>query len=118
MVPPTTAAEAIALEMRDTGSPHWVYLPPQIFTACMYVGGALCLWVLRGWKIGQLEEVERRLQAEGRRKESVLQAMEKSKREEAGGGGEIERVATQEEVRKVGWQSRDLLRRMLKIQKV
>lgn len=118
MVPPTTVAEAIALELRDQGKPHWVYLPPQVFTACMYVGGALCMWVLRGWKIGQLEEVERRLQAKGRRKESVLQAMAKSQRDEAGGGGEIERVATQEEVRKVGWHWRDLGRRMMKRQKV
>ena len=119
MVPPTTVAEAIALELRDQGKKHWVYLPPQIFTACMYVGGALCLWVLRGWKIGQLEEVERRLEREGKRKESVLAALQKrASGGEAGAGGEIERVATQEDVRKVGWGWRDLGRRMVKWQKV
>jgi MFS family permease len=119
MVPPTTTAEAIALELRDQGKRHWVYLPSQIFTACMYFGGALCLWVLRGWKIGQIEEVERRLTQEGQRKESVLNALEKRRSAtEAGGGGEIERVATQEDVRKAGWQLKDLGRRMLKWQNV
>ena len=119
MVPPTTVAEAIALELRDQGKEHWVYLPPQTFTACMYVGGALCLWVLRGWKIGQLEEVERRLEREGKRKESVLATLQnRASGDEAGAGGEIERVATQEDVRKVGWEWRDLGRRMVKWQKV
>jgi MFS family permease len=119
MVPPTTVAEAIALEMRDQGKQRWVYLPPQIFTACMYVGGALCLWVLRGWKIGQLEEAERRLEREGRRKEGLQNGLEKTRSgDKTGAGGEIERVATQEEVRKVGWEWRDLGRRMMKWQNV
>jgi MFS family permease len=120
MVPPTTVAEAIALELRHQNQEQWVYLPPQIFTACMYVGGALCLWVVRGWKIGQLEEVERRLKEDERRSRgSVLNALEKRTGQgEAGAGGEIERVATQDEVRKVGWQGKDLVRRMMKWQKV
>ena len=119
MVPPTTTAEVIALELRDQSKQHWIYLPPQIYTACMYVGGALCLWVLRGWKIGQLEEVERRLRAEGRRQESVMNVIEKrASSGQAGVGGEIERVATQEDVRKVGWESKDLWRRMIKRQNV
>ena len=77
------------------------------------------MWVLRGWKIGQLEEVERRLEREGRRRGSVLAALQKRASEgEAGDGGEIERVATQDDVRKVGWEWRDLGRRMVKWQKV
>ena len=31
------------------------YLNAQVFTGFMYVGAALCMWLLRAWKIGQLE---------------------------------------------------------------
>ncbi|EXJ77382.1 hypothetical protein A1O3_09608 [Capronia epimyces CBS 606.96] len=55
MVPPTTCAEAIALQLRRQHAHSWVYLPPQIFTALTYFAAALCLWVARGWKVGQLD---------------------------------------------------------------
>jgi MFS family permease len=57
MVPPTTVAEPIALELRRDGNSN-VYINAQLFIAMMYLGGALCLWVVRGWKVGQLEELE------------------------------------------------------------
>jgi hypothetical protein len=61
IVPPTTLAEVIALGLRRTGSSD-VYLDAQIFVAMMYLGGALCLWIVRGWKVGQLEELDRHLE--------------------------------------------------------
>ena len=121
MVPPTTVAEAIALELREEGKRRWVYLSPQMFTAFMYVGGAVCLWVLRGWKIGQLEVIERRMAREGRRQESIQQVMSGSKEKELGGKvdrGVIERIGTQDEIRQSAWAPRDLLRRMMTRKKV
>ncbi|RAL01011.1 MCT family MFS transporter [Aspergillus ibericus CBS 121593] len=57
LVPPTTVSEAIALVLRDNGS----YLKVQIFTGFMYIGGAVCLWLVRGWKIGELVRAEKRV---------------------------------------------------------
>ncbi|KAB8079128.1 MFS transporter [Aspergillus leporis] len=51
LVAPTTVSEAIALVLRDNESRDSVYLRVQIFTGFMYIGGALCLWVVRGWKV-------------------------------------------------------------------
>lgn len=149
LVPPTTVSQPIALQLRSLGQQNWVYLRPQIFTACMYVGGAVSLLVVRGWKIGQLEEVERRVREEAKRRQRSV--LEKPKPEERGttsptdgygpeahgecdeirevadnNGDEavkvtaaaIERVGTQDDVRKASWEWRDLLRRMLKPQKV
>ena len=53
---PSTFSEPIALEIVDgTGK----YIGTQLFTGFMYIAGALCLLLLRGWKIGELEEVAR-----------------------------------------------------------
>ena len=72
LVIPTTVSQPIALELRSLGQKSWVYLHPQIFTGLMYVCGGLCLWVLRGWKIGQVEEVERRVRADSRKVRRAL----------------------------------------------
>ena len=49
LVLPCTFAEPIGLQLRaDTGN---VYLHAQIFTGVMYIAGAICLWLLRAWKI-------------------------------------------------------------------
>lgn len=72
MVPPTTCAEAIALELRRQGTTSWIYLPPQIFTSFMYLAGGLCIWVVRGWKVGELEWQTKWLRERGRRQESIL----------------------------------------------
>jgi MFS family permease len=60
LVPPCTVSEAIALELRSriTGG-GTSYLRVQIFTGFMYVGASLCLWVVRGWKVGELERVNK-----------------------------------------------------------
>ena len=50
-----TVAEPIALELRQmTGN---IYLHAQIFTGFMYIAAALCMWFLRAWKIGQIENI-------------------------------------------------------------
>jgi MFS family permease len=54
LVPPTTVSEAIALLLRDSTSSDSMYLRVQIFTGFMYIGGAMCLWLVRGWKVGDL----------------------------------------------------------------
>ncbi|KAJ9251065.1 hypothetical protein DTO207G8_5618 [Paecilomyces variotii] len=60
LVPPTTVAEAIALALRDSSQDGSSYLQVQIFTACMYVGAAGCLWLVRGWKVRELALIERK----------------------------------------------------------
>lgn len=51
---PCTFSEPIALEIvGGTGS----YLGTQLFTGFMYIAAGLCLVLLRGWKIGELEEL-------------------------------------------------------------
>ena len=58
LVPPTTVSEAIALVLRDNSAGHSAYLPVQIFTGFMYIGASLCLWVVRGWKVGDIAQAE------------------------------------------------------------
>nr|POE47723.1 putative transporter mch2 [Quercus suber] len=56
LVLPCTFSEPIGLEIVDgTGS----YLGAQLFVGFMYMTAAGCLVVLRGWKIGELEELAR-----------------------------------------------------------
>lgn len=55
LVLPCTFAEPIGLELR-TGSGDQ-YLHAQLFAGFMYVGGAMCLWFLRAWKIKELGEI-------------------------------------------------------------
>ena len=50
-----SVSEPIALELRQsTGN---VYLHAQVFAGSMYIGAALCMFLLRAWKIGQLERL-------------------------------------------------------------
>ena len=53
---PVTFSEPIALEIVDgTGS----YIGTQLWTGLMYIAGAVVLLLLRGWKIGELDEIAR-----------------------------------------------------------
>ncbi|KJZ76176.1 hypothetical protein HIM_04632 [Hirsutella minnesotensis 3608] len=53
---PCLFSEPIALQIvSGTGG----YLGTQLFTGVMFVAAAICLVVLRGWKIGQVREVAR-----------------------------------------------------------
>ncbi|KAJ5762366.1 uncharacterized protein N7511_005748 [Penicillium nucicola] len=61
LVPPCTVSEAIALELRShVAGGGSSYLRVQIFTGFMYIGAFLCLWVVRGWKVGELEHAAKR----------------------------------------------------------
>ena len=48
-------SEPIALNLRQ-GSGN-IYLRAQIFAGFMYMGAASCMWLLRAWKIGQVEKL-------------------------------------------------------------
>ncbi|KAL3264945.1 hypothetical protein ABHI18_000222 [Aspergillus niger] len=52
LVAPNLVAEAIALSMAGGGAG---YLSAQVYVACMFVLGAVCLWILRSWKFYELE---------------------------------------------------------------
>ena len=53
---PSTFSEPIALEIvARTGG----YLGTQLFTGFMYMAAVICLILLRGWKIGELDEIAR-----------------------------------------------------------
>jgi MFS family permease len=106
MVPPTTVAEAIALELRREGTSN-VYVDAQIFVAMMYLGGALCLWIVRGWKVGQLEEVQRQLGSRGVDEAGVREAEKKIQE-----GVPIPQPSSVDKLRKSGWRWKDLARRM------
>ncbi|KAF1956299.1 hypothetical protein CC80DRAFT_504870 [Byssothecium circinans] len=53
LVLPTTFSEAIGLELVSYN--HGNYTIAIIFTGFMYLGGAAVLWLVRAWKIGELE---------------------------------------------------------------
>ncbi|EME50080.1 hypothetical protein DOTSEDRAFT_68815 [Dothistroma septosporum NZE10] len=56
IVLPVTFSEPIALEIvGGTGS----YIGAQLFVGFMYIAAAVCLLFLRGWKIGEVDEVAR-----------------------------------------------------------
>jgi hypothetical protein len=46
-------SEAIALEIVDFNGGN--YTGAILFTGFMYIGAAVCLWLVRTWKIGDLE---------------------------------------------------------------
>lgn len=57
IVLPCTFSEPIALEIFGaTGD----YLGTQLFVGFMYTAAALCILFLRGWKVGELNEIARR----------------------------------------------------------
>jgi len=121
MVPPVTCAEPIALEIRRIGAVDFVYINAQVFCAASYIAGGLVMWVLRGWKIGELEELGRIKHEEERRQgqDAMLQhANEKyrSQTTDPSQNNMLTREVSAVSVRKQGWNSRDLLRRMMKVQ--
>ncbi|KAH6649955.1 major facilitator superfamily domain-containing protein [Chaetomium tenue] len=53
LVLPATFAEVIALSLKTSGVS--AYLDVQVFTGTMYIASFVSLWLLRGWKLQQLE---------------------------------------------------------------
>lgn len=114
MVPFVTCSEPIALLIRRTGAEDFVYIYAQIFCALSYVVGGLVLWVLRGWKIGELEELERMKQiVEQRRAQKSSLAYPGSERVDNGESNDLTREISVVSARKQGWKPRVLLRRMI-----
>ncbi|KAJ5596670.1 hypothetical protein N7450_003128 [Penicillium hetheringtonii] len=61
LVGPCTVSEAIALQLRSNKSDGGTnYLKVQLFTGFMYIGASLCIWLVRGWKVGELERAQQR----------------------------------------------------------
>ncbi|EEH18000.1 hypothetical protein PABG_00563 [Paracoccidioides brasiliensis Pb03] len=60
MVPPTTVSEPIAVLVKDNSKKNRAYLYAQLFAGLAYIVGALCLWVLRAWKVGDNEAAAER----------------------------------------------------------
>ncbi|KAI7484068.1 MFS general substrate transporter [Hortaea werneckii] len=75
IVLPSTFSEPIALEIVDgTGK----YIGTQLFTGFMYVVAAACVLLLRGWKIGEQDELAR-MKGEETGEVDVLGAEEEDK---------------------------------------
>lgn len=73
VVLPCTFSEPIALQLFGvTGN----YLGTQIFIGTSYVGAALCMLLLRGWKVGELDEIDRIMHSEQGEIETVGNASE------------------------------------------
>ena len=126
IVPPTTVAEAIALELRRKNTTHWIYLPPQIFTAVMYVAGAMFLWVARGWKVGEREGQKNMIRAREQRRQQQQRVLldEKQTLSEEGasrilgahGGVDADDIDEEElkrHMRREIWKPKNLVRNML-----
>lgn len=56
MVPPATCAEAIGLSLRDDSAGHDSYLHVQLFAGLCYIAAFAASWLLRAWKLHQLED--------------------------------------------------------------
>ncbi|EFQ96678.1 Mch2p [Nannizzia gypsea CBS 118893] len=59
MVPATTVAEPIALVLRSGSGSTGSYTYAQVFAGLVYVAAGLFLLVVRGWKIGDNEQIEK-----------------------------------------------------------
>ncbi|KAI0508492.1 major facilitator superfamily domain-containing protein [Xylaria bambusicola] len=55
LVLPATFAEVIGLSLRSPGS--WGYRNVQLFTAFMYIGAFIFGWILRAWRVWEVERV-------------------------------------------------------------
>lgn len=56
VVIPSTFAEPIALWLRTDNGTN--FLHAQIFVGFMYMAAALCLWLVRAWKISELAKID------------------------------------------------------------
>jgi MFS family permease len=57
MVVPTTIAEAIGVALKNDAFGKRTYLHSQIFAGIVYILAGSCLWILRGWKVGENERI-------------------------------------------------------------
>lgn len=112
MVPPVTCAEAIALEIRRPAAVEFVYINAQIFCALAYMAGGLAVLVLRGWKIGEMEEMERLQKQEERILAQRGIKVDNKSEELTDSGNQLTRFVSAASARKEGWNLKVLIRRM------
>lgn len=117
LVAPCTVSEAIALLLRSPKADGGTsYLRVQIFTGFMYIGASLCLWVVRGWKVRELERAQQ--QQESGAREAPLTgnagAGEKQDQVTAVGSSAASVVPTDVQM----WAPLGLVRRMVALKRV
>ncbi|PYH42114.1 MCT family MFS transporter [Aspergillus saccharolyticus JOP 1030-1] len=119
LVAPCTVSEPVALLLRDNHARDAVYLRVQIFTGFMYIGAALCLWVVRGWKIAELAHAAAAEHTPGGSSPAtgVKGAAKASKIEDTAAGPEAQ-PAPHRAPKWSLWSSFSLLRRMVSLQRV
>ncbi|KAL4811218.1 major facilitator superfamily domain-containing protein [Aspergillus unguis] len=115
LVAPTTVAEPIALLLRDNKSKDRVYLHVQLFTGLMYIASAVCLWIVRGWKVGEnirrKQETTVTIQADRKDEGTAMQETDNSEGNRSAGPSQLPT--------KTGlWYPHTLVRRMLTVKKV
>ncbi|KAL3434640.1 major facilitator superfamily domain-containing protein [Aspergillus tetrazonus] len=113
LVAPTTVAEPIALLLRDNDAPSRIYLHVQLFTGLMYIAAAVCLWTVRGWKVGENLRVKQ---------EKSAVAVETDKKDESvvlqQQSGESGASRSQQPTKTAVWYPHTLIRRMISPKKV
>ncbi|KAI1325277.1 MFS general substrate transporter [Xylariaceae sp. FL0255] len=72
LVLPATFAEPIALSLRKSGV--YEYIDVQLFTGFLYIGAFLFGWILRAWKVWEMEQTHLRKEEEERMRDSEGQA--------------------------------------------
>jgi MFS family permease len=115
LVPPCTTSEPIGLALRSENASN-VYLHCQLFTGFAYIAGTGCLWIVRGWKVGELERIARRKEIEERRatENRILMDVETLGEKQSSGGlpqsspTSIEPFAAEKD----NWKPKDVMRRM------
>lgn len=113
LVAPTTVAEPIALILRDNNSENRVYLDVQLFTGLVYIAAAMCLWIVRGWKVGEDTRLKQESSAghvDQKEDGAVFQQPD-----EAGNNRNMNH--SQQSARAALWYPHTLIRRMVAIKK-
>ena len=73
----------------------------------------MCLWIVRGWKVGEMEAHERRVE-EKKRRESLREIDQGAKSGNTNQTGSPVEMEADLAASQAGWQIRGLLRRMWK----
>jgi MFS family permease len=115
LVPPTTVAEPIALLLRNNKAEDHVYLHVQIFTGLMYIAAAACLWLVRGWKVGENMRVKQEMAAAATTGSNGTGVVQKSGE---AGVGETGVHCSRASSKKALWYPHALLRTMVAARKV
>lgn len=114
LVAPCTVSEAIALELRTRDAHGGIsYLHVQLFTGFVYIGASLCLWLVRGWKVGERERAQQRRETAAR--EAPLTQGEDEKQDRP---ATIASVSTAGATDAQLWAPFSLVRRMVALKRV